>query len=385
MRRLHAECDLAGADGAEARPVGEDSEIIMMIPSRVIPSIAKYGFLNQHATLTSQGHHLIASRFATEQELAMARLPYSHKGRELLPKYALLVVKRADFGTFPLPTRYGRVAVVFKKDVMKRATWTYADSLDFSFQAGRFKRGGAANPVLTHGFLYRRKPEDKNACGNYCEAQIWGSLSFEDVDYVMIRDSEPVHASLLKSGLRVYRYAPAARGFARGALVADGGVQSEDSEAPSGPAVSNHLKDRARAAMGDAELAAEIAAAESGADDAAASLERLRLIGELAARPKSAWIVQELRKALNSKDEAIRSSALYGLSELPWKDFRPHLLEGLTDGSPQVNTAAIAFAAEHQDDEEVARLLRGLRDRSPRELLETGDWLDRLTAARLCE
>jgi HEAT repeat protein len=88
--------------------------------------------------------------------------------------------------------------------------------------------------------------------------------------------------------------------------------------------------------------------------------------------------------AYSSSEPSVRALALYGLSELPWRDFRAHLLAGLKDPSPQVNTAAIAFAGEHQDDAEVGRLLGNLSSRPPRELLETGDWLDRLGQGLFC-
>lgn len=373
VRRLHRECDLAGASGAEGRPVGDDSEIVMMVPPETISSISKHGFLNQHETLTTQGVYTIPARFEAEQELAMLRLPYSHKAKELLPKYALLIAHRPDFRTFSLPTRYGSVAVVYKKEVMKRATWTYADSSDFHFQAGRFNIGGVANPVLTHTGLYRKKPGDTNKCGNYCEAQIWGKLTFEDVDYLMIRDTEPVSASLLESGLRVYRYSlPAASSapYIRGERVTSG-VGEKKLSAASSLAVKNHLTDGERASMGDAELAAGGLSAS--------------IVGELGARPKSAVVVGELTKAAGAEDPWIRSLALYGLSELPWTDFRPHLLQGLQDADPLVNSQAIALSAEHLDDAEVAGLLSGLRRRSVPELLATSDWLDRLTKPHICE
>lgn len=373
VQRLHRECDLAGSPAAEGSPVGDDSEIVMMVPSETVASIVTHGFLNQHETLTTQGVYTIPARFEAEQELAMIRLPYSHKAKELLPKYALLIARRPDFGVFPLPTRYGSVAVVFKKKVMKRATWTYADSSDFHFQAGRFNIGGVANPVLTHTRLYRRKPGDTNKCGNYCEAQIWGKLTFEDVDYLMIRDTEPIPASLLESGLRVYRYSSpvnASAPYVRGELVTSG---ADGMEPPVGPslAVKNHLSDGERASLGDAELAAGGLSAS--------------VVGELGARPKNAAVVQELMNAAGAAEPWIRSLALYGLSELPWSEFRPHLLQGLKDANPLVNSQAIALSAEHQDDAEVSSLLGGLRRRSVQELLATSDWLDRLAKPRICE
>lgn len=373
VQRLHRECDLAGPSVVEGGPVGEDSELVMMVPSETVASISKHGFLNQHQTLTTQGVYTIPARFEAEQQLAMIRLPYSHKAKELLPKYALLVVRRPDFGVFPLPTRYGSVAVVFKKKVMKRTTWTYADSSDFHFQAGRFNIGGVANPVLTHTGLYRRKPGDKNKCGNYCEAQIWGKLTFEDVDYLMVRDTEPVPAALLESGLPIYRYsspADASASYARGKLVNPGAVEKKAPVVPS-LAVKNHLTDGARASRRDAELAA---------DGPSASV-----LGELGARPKSAVVVRELTKAVGAEDPWMRSLALYGLSELSWEEFRPRLLQGLKDPDPLVNSQAIALASEHQDDPEVTGFLSGLRRRSVRDLLATSDWLDRLTKPGFCE
>lgn len=388
VRRLHEECDLAGAPAPGEKPAGDDAELVMMIPAGVIASVAEFGFLNQHETLTTQGVYSIPARFAAERELAMARLPYSRKGRQLLPKYALFVANRADFGSFPLPTRYGGVAVVFKKDVLKRATWTYADTADFRFLAGRFSRGGAANPVLAHTARYRRKPEDKNKCGNYCEAQIWGELTFEDVDYAMIAGSEPVTSALAGSGLRVYRFTPdadAPAGFARGELLFPGdpakirAISAPDraelarrAAAASEPAIKNHLEDLERALLPEAELVAR--GASSAAD-----------FGELAARPKSAAVVRALGEALRGADPAARAAALYGLSELPWEEFRPFVLEGLRDANSQVNTEAVAFAAEHRDDADAAPLLDALGRRPARELLETSDWLDRPRKARFCD
>ncbi|MDE2144115.1 MAG: hypothetical protein KGJ84_17035, partial [Elusimicrobia bacterium] len=186
MRRLHRFCDLAGVPDPGGRRPGPDFDLIMMVPHEVLDSIVRYGFLNQHQTLTTGGFDRLSARFAAEQELAMLRLPYDSKGRELLPKYAVLNIRRPGYGAFSLPARYGDVAVVFKTEVRSRTTWTYADSLDYSRTTGRFAAGGAANPVLPHTLEYPGKAADRNVCGNYCEAQIWGKLSWADVDYVMI-------------------------------------------------------------------------------------------------------------------------------------------------------------------------------------------------------
>jgi hypothetical protein len=398
VRRLHQECDLAGAPDPEQRRLGGDFEIMMMIPSETIASIVKYGFLNQHQTLTSKGFQLVAARFAAEQELAMMRLPYDRKGRELLPKYALLNVRKAGFGSFPLPTRYGDVAVVFKKEVEERAPWTYADSLDYSQRTGRYKSGGASNPVLARTTLYPGKSADRNACGNYCEAQIWGKLSWGDVDYVMIGSSRPVPSSVLAAGTRVYRYAAAVNPgqtaqFVRGEPVAapPGREAAAVGDAP--PAVARFLTGEVYAGMKDEELARRVEASASEAEESPASSERRRMLGELAARRKTPVVARELGKAAGSADATARSLALYGLSELPWKDFKPYLLAGLKDADPRVAVEAIAFASEHGDDAEVSgrleELKSGIESRSngPRRSADQDveEWLERFRKARFCD
>src|SRR5258708_5846692 len=74
VARVHAECDLAEDASTEGRPVAEGADVIMMVPGDKLDKIAKEGFLNAHVTGATRGFH--ADRFALEQELAMARLPY---------------------------------------------------------------------------------------------------------------------------------------------------------------------------------------------------------------------------------------------------------------------------------------------------------------------
>ena len=375
VARLHLECDEAHAPPSGEALLGTDFELIMMVPARMFDVIARTGFLNQHQTLTTNGFDRLPTRFATEQELAMLRLPYSEKGRELLPKYAVLNIKKSGLGVYRLPTQYGEVAVVFKGEVSRRATWTYADSLDFSQRTGRFGLGGAANPVLPRTVLYRRKEKDSNRCGNYCEAQVWGELSLKDADYAMIRDTEPVSAALAASGLRVYRYsmsessaAVVAPGqtaqFVRGALIADGAV-----------------------------IGGKMAAAPAAPSKSSEFARSLRRVGELAADRKTSAVARALKESFSSTEPAVRSQALYGLSELPWKKFKPYVIDGLKDPDWQVQIEAIAFAAEHRDDRDVASALDALKADVRRRLddprdfhaSEVQEWLGRLEKPRLCD
>lgn len=396
VARLRRECDEADPSGA-GEPPAAGGRLVMTVPAKVFASIARFGFLNQHQTRTTGGFDRLEERFEAEQGLAMARLPYDLKGRELLPKYAFLDAPDRGLGRFLLPKRYGEVAVVFKTEVAERATWTYADTLDFSRRAGRFDRGGAANPVLPHTFAYRRRAGERLRCVNYCEAQIWGELRLDDVDYVMVPNGAPVPAGA--AGLAVYRYSVPASTAAAGApartLVYRRGARVRP------PAGAQSLPDAAeframpelaglRESFEEARLTDEKAAVRLSS--ATAPEERLRLAGLLAARAKSETVVAALKEAARGPDAAARAVALLGLSELPWAEFAPILLGAAKDDDWRVQAAFAALAAEHLGRPETAAAAAELeaaareRARDPRDD-RSGDvleWLSRADRPRLC-
>jgi hypothetical protein len=335
VERIHRECDLPGAPPSGEALLGDDAELVMMVPARLFDAIERDGFLNQHQTGTTGGQHRESDRFEAEQELAMLRLPFDAKGRELLPKYAILDVKKAGLGTYRLPTQYGGVAVVFKKEVAARATWTYADSLDYSRKAGRFDAGGAANPVLTKTFLYERKKEDRNRCVNYCEAQIWGKLTLEDVEYAMVADSEPVPGALARAGMPVYGYSVPDSS----AAVVDAGRTAQ------------YVRGALRRGTASTSPSSRVEPAIAPA------------------------------KEIDLGDEQERALELYRQSALPWDAFKPRLLESLAAVPGPLLISAVAFSADHQDDAEVSAALKRLR-RAP--VSPATEWEERLTKARLC-
>ena len=331
VERVHRECDLAEASPSGEKVLGDAAALIMMVPARWMDAIARDGFLNQHQTGTTGGQARESDRFEAEQELAMLRLPFDAKGRELLPKYAVLDIRKPGPGTFRLPTQYGGVAIVFKKEVSTRATWTYADSLDYSQKAGRFDAGGAANPVLARTFLYRRKKGDLNRCGNYCEAQIWGKLTLDDAAYAMVRDSEPVPDALTLAGVPVYGYS----------------VPDSTSAVVDASRTAQYVRGalRAPAVAGDRPL--------PGAE-------------------------HPLRPAVLNDEKAL---ALFDRSELPWNAFKPLLLEGLDASPGPLLISAVALSAEHRDDADVSARLDRLR-RAPES--EASEWVRRLSKKSLC-
>lgn len=381
VERIHLECDLPETPTPGDKVLAGDARLIMMVPARLFDAISRHGFENQHQTKTTGGHWRESDRFEAEQELAMLRLPFDERGVELLPKYAVLDVKRPDLGTYRLPTQYGDVAVVFKKEVADRATWTYADSLDFSQKSGRFNAGGAGNPVLPHTFEYLRKSKDANRCGNYCEAQIWGKLTFADVDFVMIPSSEPTPSALASFKIPAYDYAVASgtasvvdpartAQYVRGGLRHDRDVDRR-----------HRIVDWRRRPISDATLIKAIHDSSSQPDRLGGFSPRERLIAELAALRKSSATVAALESIFAKGGDQTRALALYGLTELAWPDFKPWLLESLDAAPGPLLINAVAFAADHRDDPDVAARLARLR-RAPESVAT--EWLERLDKTKLC-
>ena len=336
VTRLKSLCDEAGP-AVGPSPLDGGYELVIMVPAGALESIARSGLRNQHETATTGGFLQPFARFEAEQRLAMLRLTYGARGRELLPKYAILRAKA--LGERPLPTRYGAVALTLKPEVAERATWTYADSLDFSRRAGLAGTEGEANPVLPRTFAYKKRRGDANVCGNYCEAQIWGPLTMDDVASVTgsTAAARPADASGLRRG-------------------------------------------RDMAALTDGALIAAVAASTGP--------ERARLVGELAERAPTAAVLAALEKSSASADAFERALALQGLAAAPWDAFKPRLLAGLRDADASVALTAVALADERRGDPDVARALAdlrgslGRREESERSALR--EWLDRLDARSLC-
>jgi len=336
VARLKTRCDEAGP-AVGPSPLGDSYELVVMVPAGALDSIRRDGLRNQHETGTAGGDLRPFARFETEQRLAMLRLPYGVRGRELLPKYAVLRAKA--LGEQPLPTRYGGVALVLRPEVAARATWTYADSLDFSRRAGLYELEGEANSVLPRTFTYKRRRGDANACVNYCEAQIWGPVTMDDV--AEVRGATTAARALDAPGLRA---------------------------------------GRAAAALSDSALIAAVAAS-TGA-------ERARLIGDLAERAPAPEILDALDRSAASAEAFERELALQGLAAGPWKRFKPRLLAGLRDADASVALTAVALADEHRADADVARVIAALRaslgKREPSDARALKEWLDRLDASSLC-
>ncbi len=357
VARIKTDCDDAQAPVGPS-PLGAGVRISVMVPAAALGSIAEFGLRNQHETASGGGKIAPAVRFEAEQELAMLRLPYGARGRALLPKYAFL--SSEALGNPSPPTRYGGVELVLKSEVESRATWTYADSLDFWRRAGLYEPEGEANSVLPHSFSYRRRPRDHNSCVNYCEAQIWGPVTLDDVAYAVVPEGVTVPAS-----------------FSRRTRIVRGPRAAADARAAP---VDGLRRGLAQAALSDAQLIAAVAASSGS--------ELGRLAGDLSERPSTLAIRAAFARLSKSRDALAREIALYGLASGPWEQFKPHLLVALRDDEPAVVIEAAALALPRRSESEVAEALKSLRaglgrfeDSDRRRIAE---WLDRMTAPALC-
>lgn len=229
VSQLGAQCDpVRESNLLRRKALLPDAELILVLPASVLPSVIRNGFLNQHLTGTSRGYREASLRFATEQALLGRRLPYGYAAKSLLPKYAVLNIRRPGYASFPeVPRRYGEVLVKFRAEVLRRATWTDRDALIALKLDEKLVPRPVANPIdwpaSLAGFFpartlgFREGPTPSFACGTgrsdfgYCEAQIWGPLLWDDVQSVAVPQGfAPLEARALSGwGRDVHEWHPA--------------------------------------------------------------------------------------------------------------------------------------------------------------------------------
>lgn len=196
--RIEEGCDKVRG-GDEPKSIGEESQVMMMVNDKLFDSIDKYGFQNQHVTSTTEGCSCREKRYSAETTMIATNVGYSSKSKDILPKYSGLNVlnknhySSSDNGALG----YGNVAVVFKKDINSRVTFTPWDSLGVR----KFKD----SPILS-SMSFKGNSKKGFECENYtyCEAQVWGELGFENIDYVLIPVGHKVPEKLKQRGVPVF-------------------------------------------------------------------------------------------------------------------------------------------------------------------------------------
>ncbi len=196
VKRMHRECDEIRG-GTSGKAVGEDSDIMMFVPSSALEGVAKFGFQNLHTTGTSLGAKAQEMRYSSENTFNAMVLGYGSKSKEVLPKYAALDIKKEHGWSSETPHQYGDVVFVMKNDVKSRTSWTPTDSLGFV---------GFRESKTPSTLKFKEKEELNFKCHTYCEAQIWGPLDYSDVEYAMIAPDTKVPKALKTANIPVYFY-----------------------------------------------------------------------------------------------------------------------------------------------------------------------------------
>lgn len=163
------------------------TQLILAFPFQYFTSIQKQGFLNQfqvdHSKYMDRKHRRIVEDRIFKSKIAFSQDPQA-VANYLRPKYTYLAldIERNDpryeelSGMFGMKINglYGNVFAKFKDEVKQRSTMTPGDSL--------YLLGSESGEAQT---LYATQTSPPRAY-YYYEAQVWGELTLEDVDYILV-------------------------------------------------------------------------------------------------------------------------------------------------------------------------------------------------------
>lgn len=153
-----------------------DSEIQIAFKDKIIKLIAESGFKNNHETKTSNGCNSCGyARLKIESNLIGLN---ELKENSIYPKYAYFVPFLNKKGTRMYVPRYGNIIGVAKNLVKRRSTYTRSDSLDYR---------KSINHENFINIFYNYNPIKKSFFSkDYMETQIFGSLQFSDLKYLLV-------------------------------------------------------------------------------------------------------------------------------------------------------------------------------------------------------
>lgn len=157
--------------------------------ARALDFFDRYGIVNQYVTGTSNGMLSFKFRYLTEQALAGNYSP--GLSLDVLPKYGYLnVIGRPSNLEEHRPYQYGKVVFELKDSARERATFHVGDSL--------FAKG----PALPLDSLSNARTLGEQP--SYYEAQVWGLLSLEDVESVLLDTQyDPLDQGILDALIRL--------------------------------------------------------------------------------------------------------------------------------------------------------------------------------------
>jgi hypothetical protein len=234
IQRIANKCDKSRG-GDEKKSVGEYSQTMMMVNASLWDSISKYGFQNQHVTATTRGSNNRLGRFTAETNMIGSVVGYGSKSKDVLPKYTGLNVlikqhKYQDEEQGYPPTQYGNTAVVFKNHIKNRTTFSAWDSLSVKDFRG-------SQMFSSMEFKDKTKDGEQFRCSrSYCEAQIWGKATMDDISYALIQEGTEVPKTFKERGIPVYlvdKNGPGSMGWKKGKILYDPKTDKEKiSKAP---------------------------------------------------------------------------------------------------------------------------------------------------------
>lgn len=300
---MHRECDEIRG-GTSGKAVGEDSDIMMFVPSSALEGVAKFGFQNLHTTGTSLGAKAQEMRYSSENTFNAMVLGYGSKSKEVLPKYAALDIKKEHGWSSETPHQYGDVVFVMKNDVKSRTSWTPTDSLGFV---------GFRESKTPSTLKFKEKEELNFKCHTYCEAQIWGPLDYSDVEYAMIAPDTKVPKALKTANIPVYFYEKSQSSvkIKKGKIAYKAKNKTKQVDL-SQMVPSNHIEK----AILDIKTIGTLPQSEliERYNKASSVIEKRNLLGQIALSKNNEAKIFLMKEARITKDEIARSDILLGLS-----------------------------------------------------------------------
>ena len=166
-----------------------------------LQDVAQYGFASLLETIAAGGN---SSLFKRHSELTPLKSIWESLGFKTPPWNPTALYPKSAFLVLESPTterfikRYGTLFFKLSDSVLERTTWTRGDSIT----VGDYKRLGPSGTT----------PERTLLEPSYYEAQIWGALSFRDVEaiYILEEDFKRQRDSLMRIrneyGVAIYTY-----------------------------------------------------------------------------------------------------------------------------------------------------------------------------------
>lgn len=186
----------------------KNTDIILFFDRINLASVSENGFLNQHQILKSNSFYTPTLRKRVENTLAGLDLGASPEALQLRPKFAFLNIREpmelADKKDY-IERDYGAIGAVLKNEIKERSTWATADTNMIVMR----NIGYGARPLEMrkhHGTFEREGFPMTSLDRSYYEAQVFGRLTFSDVEYFLVGNAvDAVHLQTIGKPIYLLR------------------------------------------------------------------------------------------------------------------------------------------------------------------------------------